>query len=373
MYSMVLGLCAFGAFAASWYASGRQASYEGKRMQKGLLFLFLGQLILFTTTWLAWLGLIDEHTFLPPLNRTVALFSLVLIIWLWAFPKPNSRVDNLTIIVEIIVLLFGVISFIWWLRQDEDVFFNTSVIGAYAYYFGIALLVAGLILEIWRRPAAWGYGTAMLFIILAGYLVQFLIHQPSGDFAWFVQTGEMLAFPLLFALPTQLLNSSQAIEVIEEQKITPMVTLRIDENFLRSVIELNTEQSPHYYYQKLTRMFARLMDAEVCLLAMPPNIGEQIIIPAGYSLRDDQVVDGFTVDGRKMPLLLERCVPEKICVSMALAPIQKLPSWLMSSVSLKPPTLWLRLFILKTQMQQWGSCFYLNLHSPRGVITMKSR
>ena len=266
---------------------------------------FLGQLILFTTAWLAWLGVIDEHTFLPPLNRTVALFSLVLIIWLWAFPKPNSRVDNLTIVLEILVLLAGVISFIWWLRQDVDMYFNTSMMGAYAYYIGLIILAAGLILVIWQRPAAWGYGTAMLLIILAGYLAQFFFRQPAGDFAWFVQTGEMLAYPLLFALPTRLLASSETLEIVEVQKITPMVESWIDENFLRSVIELNTEQSPQNYYQKLTRMIARLMDAAVCLVAMPPNIGEQIIFPVGYSLRDDRMVDGFTADGRKMPLLLD--------------------------------------------------------------------
>jgi cell fate (sporulation/competence/biofilm development) regulator YlbF (YheA/YmcA/DUF963 family) len=305
MYSMVLGLCAFGAFAASWYASGRQASTEGKRMQKGLLFLFIGQLLLFTTAWLAWLGVINEHTFLPPLNRTVALFSLVLIIWLWAFPKPNSKVDNLTIVLEILVLLAGAISFVWWFRQDVDLFFNTSMMGAYTFYIGIILLVVGLILVIWQRPTAWGYGICMLFIILAGYLAQFFIRQPAGDYAWFVQTGEMLAYPLLFALPIRLLKSPEIPEIVDVQKITPMVGLRIDETFLRSVIELNTEQSTQDYYQKLTRIFGRLMDASVCLLAMPPNIGEQIIFPVGYSLSDDRVVDGFTADGRKMPLLLD--------------------------------------------------------------------
>jgi signal transduction histidine kinase len=305
MYSMVLGLCAFGAFVASWYASGRQASADGKRMQKGLLFLFLGQLILFTTAWLAWLGVINEHTFLPPLNRTVALFSLVLIIWLWAFPKPNSKVDNLTIVFEILVLLAGAISFIWWIQQDINVFFNTSIMGAYAFYIGLALLIAGLILVIWLRPTAWGYGIVMLFIILVGYLAQFFFRQPAGDFAWFVQTGEMLAYPLLFALPIRLLQSSEAPEIVDVQNIAPIVGLRIDETFLRSVIELNNEQSLQDYYQKLTRMFGRLMDAAVCLLAMPPNIGEQIIFPVGYRLCDDRMVDGFTADGRKMPLLLD--------------------------------------------------------------------
>jgi signal transduction histidine kinase len=305
MHSIVLGLCAFGAFAASWYASGRQPSTEGKRMQKGLLFLFLGQIILFTTAWLAWLGVINEHTFLPPLNRTIALFSLVLIIWLWAFPKPNFRVDNFTIVIEILVLLAGAISFIWWFMQDVAVFFNTSMMGAYAFYIGLALLVAGLILLIWLRPTAWGYGFAMLLIIMAGYLAQFLFRQPVGDFAWFVQAGEMLAYHLLFALPIRLLTSPEAPETADIQKITPVVRLRIDEAFLRSVSELNSEQSQQDYYQKLTRMFGRLMDAAVCLVAMPPNIGEQIICPVGYSLNDDRLVDGFTIDGRKMPLLLD--------------------------------------------------------------------
>src|SRR4030065_2307976 len=56
LYSLVLVITVFGAFQASMYADGRQATPTGKRMQQGLLYLLLAQGVLFLITWLVALG-----------------------------------------------------------------------------------------------------------------------------------------------------------------------------------------------------------------------------------------------------------------------------------------------------------------------------
>ncbi len=78
----------------------------------------------------------------------------------------------------------------------------------------------------------------------------------------------------------------------------------MDDQLVKDVISLRDERSPQQYYLKLTRLVAQLMDADICLLMMPPKAGGQLIIPMGYNLHDDWEIDGFTVDGNKMPALL---------------------------------------------------------------------
>ncbi len=305
IYSLMLGLSAFSALIASWYAQGNQGLPEGKRMQKGLFFLVVIQVILFMGSWLAWLGVMDGHIFLPPLDRMMALLSLVLVIWLWAIPKPKPLADWIFTSLGIAIVFAGGISLFWWINQNTNTFFNTSLLGGYAYYSGVALLVVGLILLLWQRPNSWGFGVLMLLIFLAGYLAQYFFPQASGDFSWLVHLGEIVAFPLLLALPGRLVPLNRTSMISSGEKSVTRSTARMDAKLIQSVIALGNEPSLTQYYQKLTQLVAQLMDAGICLFLMPPKTGEQIILPVGYNQLDDRFMDGFTADGHKMPLLLD--------------------------------------------------------------------
>jgi signal transduction histidine kinase len=302
---LVLVLFSFGAFQACAFANGSQESIEKKRMRQGLLSLLVAQILLFLAGWLAWVGVIDEHAFLPVLDRVVALFSLVVIIWLWAFPKRTPVVDRIVLIIEAIILLAGVFSLIWWLRQNTEQFFNTSFLGAYAYYGGIALLLAGLILLIWKRPKSWGLGVTMLVIFLAGYLFQFILRQPVSDYAWLVRLGEMFAFVLLLEMPRRLLTSPEESPLSEGEKSIPLTVPRTSESLIQSIVNLSQEKSPQQYYLKMTHFVAQLMQAESCFLVVPPKSGAQMIVLMGYSFPDGRIIDGFTIDGQKTPLMID--------------------------------------------------------------------
>jgi signal transduction histidine kinase len=305
VYSLVLGLSAFSALIASWYAHGNQGLPEGKRMQQGLFFLVAVQVFLFIVSWLAWLGVMDGHFFLPPLDRMMALLSLVLVIWLWAFPKAKPIADWIFTGLGIAIVFAGVISLFWWINQNTNTFFNGSLLGGYAYYSGAALLVVGLILLLWQRSNSWGFGVLMLLILLAGYMAQYFLPQDGGDFSWLVHLGEMVAFPLMLALPSRLVPLNRTTIISSGEKLVTRSTARMDAKLIQTVIKLGNETSLTQYYQTLTQFVAQLMDAGICLFLMPPKTGEQIILPVGYNQLDDRLIDGFTADGHKMPLLLD--------------------------------------------------------------------
>ena len=305
LYPLVLGLSSLGALLAIWYASGSRASSERQRTQLALFFILFVQLFLLIISWLAWINLINGHMILPPLDRAISLFSLAMVVWLWAFPNPRPLMTGLVITLEAIIVMAGVFSLLWWGGQNPTMLFNTSMLAAYAFILGMALLFVGLILLPWKRPVGWGFGVVMLVIILAGHLAQYLIAQVPGDYPWLIRIGEMLAYPFLLALPRRITIESRSHTTEIGGVTTSMILTQNDEKLIKDVLDLRDERNTQAYYQKLTRLVAQLMDADVCLLMMPPKMGGQIIIPTGYNMRDDWEIDGFTVDGNKLPSLLD--------------------------------------------------------------------
>lgn len=304
LYSLVLGLLALAALVAMGLGRGSVEVAERKRIQQSLLVLLIAQVLLIIASWLAWMGIINSHTYLPPLDRLIALFSLVLIIWMWALADPNRWMAGTVIAVEVIVVIAGIFGVVWWLGQSPQVVFNASVLSGYVYFINIVVLGLGFLLLLWRRPAAFGFGIAMLVIFLAGYLAQFLMPQEPGDYAWFVHIGEMLGYPFLLALPRRLAAHGKYL-IHPAGEMSPVaIASQVDEKLIRDVIDLRDEKAPQQYYQKLTRLVGQLMNANVCLLMMPPKVGGQILVPEGYNLQDDWEIDSFVVDGNKMPLLL---------------------------------------------------------------------
>jgi signal transduction histidine kinase len=207
-------------------------------------------------------------------------------------------------LLEALIVFLGVAAMALWMRQSSNNIFNTSMLGGYAYYSGLGFLAIGMILLLWRRPDYWGYGILMLVILLAGYMAQYFISQEAADYGWFVHLGEMVAYLILLALPIRLASLKQEGRLVDEAK-PELVSPRIDAKSIQSLTKLIMETSPQQYYQELNRWVAQLMDADFSLLVMPPKTGAELFVPVGYNRQQDRMIDGFAVDGRKMPLMLE--------------------------------------------------------------------
>ncbi len=299
LFYVVLGLSCFGALQASLYIGELEHSSEGKRLQQGLLFLVLIQFLLFLVAWMGWLGAFDPRRYLPVLDTALGLFSLVLVLWLWIFPRQDRRVETLVIVIEAAIVVAGIIAMLWWLQQAGAVYLLNTMVGAYAYYLGLGLLVVGVILLLIRRPASWVYGLVMLVIVLLGYLAQYFIPQMAADYAWFVRLGEMIGFPMLLALPRRVVIPTQ---VSTRNGAAPLTGMGADS--LTGVLDLTSEPNAQVYYQKLTGFLAEWMDAGQCLLVMAPQSGSQMILPLGYDRVVGRPIEGLTLDGNQFPVLL---------------------------------------------------------------------
>jgi hypothetical protein len=93
----------------------------------------------------------------------------------------------------------------------------------------------------------------MLAVLLVGYLAQYFIRQPAGDYASLVRLGEMASFTLLLLMPKRLLG------VHEESVLVPGISetpLRIDVNLIHSMLSSIQRNHPQYY-QELTHLVVR--------------------------------------------------------------------------------------------------------------------
>jgi signal transduction histidine kinase len=305
VYSFVLGIIAFSGLVACLYARGHQQSTESKRMQFGFITLLVLQLLLFGVAWLAWLGVIDGHTYLPPIDRCLALLSLVLIIWLWVFPKNNRFFDALVILVIVAIVFLGGAGVALWLGESANNSFNTSNIGGYAYYSGIGFILVGMILLVSHQSSYWGYGFSMFLVLLAGYMAQIIIQQPAGDYSWFVHLGEMFGFIFLLILPKRLGELQREEEATKKEIQVEKLAFEVDADLIGEIGEVITDNSPQPFYQNITRLLARISKADFCLLFIPPKTGEQLIVPVGYDNTQAKSLEGFTADGHSMQPISE--------------------------------------------------------------------
>jgi hypothetical protein len=120
VYHLVIAFSVAGAFVGAlnnWRSTG---TVEGKRMVTGLGFLLFMRLALFVLVALAWQGLLNQRVLVPVLDRGINLLSLVIITWMWVFPRPSRSGDAATLLLCLIVVSLSTLSMVWWSAQDAE-------------------------------------------------------------------------------------------------------------------------------------------------------------------------------------------------------------------------------------------------------------
>src|ERR1041384_71343 len=104
IYHLILVFSIAGALQAAFVHWRSSEFPQARRTMFGLIMLLVAQIGLFLISGIGIGGLIDLRLFLPPLDRAVTLFSLVWMIWLWAFPEPSRPADAGTWLLSLLVV-----------------------------------------------------------------------------------------------------------------------------------------------------------------------------------------------------------------------------------------------------------------------------
>ena len=218
IYHLIL-LFSIGSALQSSYVHWRSSEFpQARRTMFGLIILMAAQLSGFTVIILGAQGLLNPQVFLPPLDRAITAFSLVWMIWLWAFPEPSRSADAATWLLSVLVAAgFGLTTVAYSASAGTvQPPFNMTTYDIAWQMATMGLAVFGLIVLLIRRPNGWGNGVAVMALFFTGSLLYMFV-RPEGNIATPVRFMEMAAFPILMTLPQRFPLTTNRLTSVKQQ------------------------------------------------------------------------------------------------------------------------------------------------------------
>jgi signal transduction histidine kinase len=279
---------------------------QAQRTVIGLGILLGLQVILLIGGMPAWLGALDPKMVLPPLDRAVALLSLIWIIWLWGFPEPVRLVDYTTILLNVLVLVLYGLTQVLWVRYSGSGF-NSSVFETIWEGLSLAVALLGLLGLLRRKPNGWTNGLIILSLALIGHLVS-LVWRMDGDFPGSVRLAQLFMFPLMLLIVRRFpMPASPVAAVAKPDKSTrePIRERRrysTDPKTLQALMTLAAEVNSTKIGFALTRGIAHAILADLCFLVTLTE-DKSLYIACGYDLIREENLDGGPIQKDAIPLL----------------------------------------------------------------------
>ncbi len=302
VYHMVLAFSIAGALQGS-ISLWRDSEFpQGRRMVLGLSLLLGLRFILFIVAGLS--SLSNMPSLLPVLERAVHTLSLLLIVWIWAFPEPHLKGDTSTSLAALFVLALSVLTWAWWGARGAETAFNATPAQVGWEILPSLGVLLGLFLLLKRRPNDWGYATAMLSIILVGHVLQLIFTDKTGDLPGIVRLFDMAAYPLLWTIP-QRFNTplAKAPPLPSQQPAQKPRRYGVEPRMFQAIMALGAEALNEAYYKHLAKTVSDALLADLCLI-ITPSINGQLFLKCGYDLIRETHIHGTSIQSDQVPMLL---------------------------------------------------------------------
>ncbi|UCH59391.1 MAG: GAF domain-containing sensor histidine kinase [Anaerolineales bacterium] len=302
-YHLVLAFSIAAALQASLNHWRLSSFPQVRRTVFGLSLLLALRFMLFILAGLAWQGLVNEQTLLPPIDRVVSLLGVMAVLWVWVFPEPNRRADAATLILALLALTAFVLNLIWWIGQAGIIDYKSSLPGQTSEIVTAVLACLGILLLLLRKPNGWAFGLAMLGLLMAGHLAALLLPAEPGDYFGIVRLAQMAAYPLLLALPQRFpLSPAQPRPALQAQTHERR-KYAADPKLLQNLLSLSARAEPEKLCATLTSTISQMMLADVCLLLSPPDENGDMLVHCGYDLIREQPLEGLVISEAAAPLV----------------------------------------------------------------------
>ena len=326
-------------------ASALQAAYvhwrssefpQASRTLFGLIILMAAQVSGFTVIILGQLGVLAPQVILPPLDRAITAFSLVWMIWLWAFPEPSRSADAATWLLSVLVAAgFGLTTVAYSASAGAvQPPFNGSTYDTAWQMATMGLAVFGLIVLLVRRPDGWGNGVAVMALFFTGSLLYMLSGSQDGSIAGPVRLMELAAFPMLMTLPQRFPLATSRVTSVKQQDVPVAGERRrysTDPKTFHALLALAGESQTDKLSQAITRAIAQTMLADLCFLIYLTDNNNQLQIASGYDLIREENLEGGSLSKSIIPMLtnaLQRGRPLRLPASSTSADIKGLSDML---------------------------------------------
>jgi len=334
IYHLIL-VFSIGSALQSAYVHWRSSEFpQARRTMFGLIMLLAAQLSLFTVSALGALGFLNLQLILPPLDRAVTLFSLVWMIWLWAFPEPSRSADAATWLLSLLVAAGLSLSLVAYSASAVLVPYNLTTYDTLWQLGTIILSIFGLIVLLIRRPNGWGNGVAVMLLFLAGSLLYLLYGRGDGNFPGIARLMQLAAFPMLMTLPQRFPSPANRVTSVKQQDVPVAGERRrysTDPKTFHALLALAGESQTDKLSQSITRAIAQTMLADLCFLIYLTDNNNQLQIASGYDLIREENLEGGSLSKSIIPMLtnaLQRGRPLRLPSSSTSADIKGLSDML---------------------------------------------
>ncbi len=305
IYHIVLVFSIAGALLVAIQSLQSNNFPQSRRTVIGLGILLGLQLVMFLISGLAWQGILNSQSILPPLDRVVTLLMLVWIIWLWAFPEPVRLADAATLLLTLLcIAAFGLTLFLG--TPDSAKSFNLSVYEIAWQAFSIAVALLGVLMLVLRKPNGWSNGLAMLILAFIGHLGS-LVFPVEGSFPGIVRLTQLAMFPLLLTLSQRFQVPAQRRRpvVVSKNADAPIPERRrysTDPKTFHALVALAAETDSDKVGLAMARGIAQAMLADLCFL-IAVDKDKALSITCGYDLIREENLEGAEMDKDSIPLL----------------------------------------------------------------------
>lgn len=320
LYHLVVAFSILGSIQAA-INLGRQESFpQAKRMIVGLSLLLVSRLLLSVAAVLSLTGMISPHVLLPNVDRAISTINILIILWLWLYPEPTRVADAVSGLFSILIAVAFIFLQSWWSTNSADLSFNNTFAATAWDVLAFILLGIGILLLVIRLPNGWGYGLVMMLMFFAGQIIQSIFPNPNNDFSGAIRLFEMAAYPLLWTLPTRfssprgktttkfrLSSQKKGGFLSREREINTLTEVRnsTDPKLFRDTLLLIDQTTQHSFEQKFTKLITETMQADFCLLLLPPDDLGHLSILCGYDQKQDTFFSNRFLNSQNLPLLMK--------------------------------------------------------------------
>lgn len=255
----------------------------------------------------AWMGEPSALQTLPAVERGVHIASLVILAWLWTRPDGEGGRTQLLFTSELLVAVTVALALIS-VSNDLSVGepFNYSNIDYVWSGASLFILIVSLyqIFSSGQAQAGQQLGFAQLGVLILGHGLHLILAEPSGRMPFLVEAANLLAIPLLTALPIKMQtikreprHPSTGLAPIEEPAFSVPAFLDLEE------LSPAAERGPSQPAEELAQQIAQEFDADLGLLATVNEAQMQLELEYGYNLLRSAPVEMTRIPLREVPRL----------------------------------------------------------------------
>jgi signal transduction histidine kinase len=325
VYILALAFTVVGALQGAivqWRATGYP---QARRMVIGLLLLLGAQILLFAASGLIWQGMIGSKILLPPMDRAILLFSVIWVVWIWAFPEPSQPGDIASLLFSLLTIAGLALNItINMSTSPAEGTFNSSSQALVWSLASLSILATGAVVLFNRRPRNWGTGLAMALLMALGFIIDMLMPDKKGDYSGVIRFMTLAAYPLVLTLPQRFPTPTEGIKTrtveVFQRKVAdaaqesaatnrPSQPVRerrrysTDPKTLQTLLNLAAEVESSKINEHLVRAVAQALLSDLCFLIYPSEDKNTLIMASGYDLIREEHLEGGVINKDNVPML----------------------------------------------------------------------